>query len=171
MPKYRVLEATRHGLPVIIVVDDSLKLDPNRASFPELLTIRLPLRSFDQSTGLCDQPESARLDLVEDALLFSLDHSRYRHVGHVTGNGAREVLLYVDNADSMIVPIQSALDAAGEPSATVSVRDDPDWEVLPAVQVSAAVAIRSRKPPSEHFRPDADGGHTLVVCEHSGQRL
>jgi len=128
MPKYRILEASHNGRPAIIVVDDSLALEADRPSFPYLMTIRLPLRSFDRSTGLCDRPESARLDGVEDALFSLLDRTQYRYLGHVTSNGVREILLYVADGESMIGPVQKALASAGEDAATITLRGDPKWD-------------------------------------------
>jgi hypothetical protein len=91
-PSFTVLEATRFGQPVIIVFDAALDENRDRAQYPWLLTVQLPMRRPNAS-GLCDQAESAHLDGLEDRLLAGLDASEYRSIGHVTGNGRREVLV------------------------------------------------------------------------------
>jgi hypothetical protein len=127
MSKYSVLQAQRNGQPVIIVVDNELD-DRDGPSFPSLLTVRLPMRSFDPTTGLCDQPESARLDGIEDSLLSALEASEYRLVGHVTGNGAREIVIYVRDPESVKNKLKRALSNVGETSASVDTGRDPNWD-------------------------------------------
>lgn len=102
MPGYTVLQAQRNQQPVIIVVNNELAHERERPRFPYLISIELAMRSPDPKTGLCDQPESARLDGIEDEVLSALDTDEYRLIGHITGNGAREVLIY--SRDSISVP-------------------------------------------------------------------
>src|SRR5689334_15513911 len=124
---FQLIQAQRFGQPVVILVD--MALDPERdgAAFPWLLTVRIPMRN-PNAAGLCDQAESSRLDQVEDQLLSSLNDEDYRFLGHVTGNGRREILLYVRDPDAIIPKLNETLVRIGETSGELSKNYDPKWE-------------------------------------------
>jgi hypothetical protein len=126
-PNFTVLRATRFGQPVIIVIDAALDVDRDRTQYPWLLTIQLPMR-LPNAAGLCDQAESARLDGLEDSLLGGLAASEYRSIGHVTGNGKREVLLYVRNWGAVSENIRAILKSMGEALPEIEETHDPNWE-------------------------------------------
>jgi hypothetical protein len=126
-PSFTLLQATRFGQPVIIVFDAALDENHDRAQYPWLLTVQLPMR-HPNASGLCDQAESGRLDDLEDRLLASVDVPEYRAVGHVTGNGKREVLLYVSDPRAVSEKLRAILTTLGENSAEIEETRDSDWD-------------------------------------------
>lgn len=124
--RYQVIQAERNGQPFFIVIDAALDPARDAPCFPWLLTVSLPIRDPD-SSGLCDQPESERLDEVEDRLLDSLEDVEHRYVGHVTGNGRREVLVYVSDREEVKAKLKEAAALLGEPLEFTE-ECDPEWE-------------------------------------------
>lgn len=126
-PNYQVIKAQRFGQPVLIVIDASLDPEAHASAFPWLLTVRVAMRFVD-FTGLCSRSESGRLDEVEDRLLEALTTDQHRYVGHVTGNGNREVLMYVNDPETVVERLNKALPATGEDSVEIERQHDPRWE-------------------------------------------
>lgn len=126
-PNFQIIRAQRSGHPVVIMVDASLEPVRDATTFPWLLTVRVPMRRRSPE-GLCDQAEASRLNDVEDHLLGKLDDEESRFVGHVTGNGRREVLLYVREADTAIAKINQGLLGLEEASVEVLKSHDPNWD-------------------------------------------
>ena len=102
---FQLIQAQRFGQQVLILVDIALDPDRDGPVFPWLVTVRIPMRNSN-AEGLCDQAELSRSDQVEDQLLSILNDEDYRLLGHVTGNGRREILLYVREPDAVIAKLK-----------------------------------------------------------------
>ena len=121
---FSVLEASRDGLPAVVVVNESLKPETERERYPWLVTITLPIEEPNEM-GLCDEAESERLGEIEDRLLENLKPQDYRYLGRITWNGFRDVLLYVADADDARGRLTQGLEEA--PAVTLQRTHDPDW--------------------------------------------
>lgn len=123
---FSVIEASSDGLPAIIVVNEALRPETERARYPWLVTITLPLDEPNEM-GLCDERESERLGEIEDRLLEHLKPQGYRYFYRITWNGFRDVLLYVADAEDALKRLTQGLKEAEEPAVTLERTHDPDW--------------------------------------------
>ena len=126
---FSVLEATRDGLPALIVIDTGLNPDLEQRSFPWLLTISIPI-ARPNAQGLCDANESERLDDVEDTLLAGSSQEDYRYIGHITWNSIRDVLIYVANPEDAVTLLNKQLLNVDYVTTKIKITstDDPDWK-------------------------------------------
>ena len=121
-----VLQAMRDGLPALIVLNTALQSERDRASYPWLVTISLPLARTN-ATGLCDAAESERLGDEEEALLAQLNPATYRYLGRITWNGSRDILLYAAEPDKLLHTLAHRQTQAGTRPITFSKSYDPNW--------------------------------------------
>jgi len=126
-PNFQIIQARRFGQPVIILVDAGLDVTRDAGRFPYLLTIHAPMRN-PNAMGVSSPAESERLDEVEDRLLAGLGDDEYRFAGHVTGNGRREVMIYVADPDRVLERLAGRLAEIGSPDTKVEKVHDPNWE-------------------------------------------
>jgi hypothetical protein len=122
---FRVIQATREGLPAVILIDGALPRTESAARFPCLATVVLPVLDPNRM-GLCDGAEAARLDGIEEAALASLPADSSRFVGHATWNGTRELYAYVADHSTADL-LKQAMERLGAAGAELSVEHDPDW--------------------------------------------
>jgi Family of unknown function (DUF695) len=129
MGTFNVLQATRDGLPALLIIDTGLNPDIEQQKFPWLITISVPI-AIPDSKGLCDQSESERLNGVEDTLLSGLSEDDYRYIGHITWNGIRDVLIYVENSETAVERLNKQLESVNDPTTKVKVTTthDPEWK-------------------------------------------
>ena len=125
---FTVLQATRDGSPFLIVLDTGLNPDGEQQKFPSLLTVSIPIAAPDPK-GLPDLDESERLNRVEDILLSGFSDADYRYVGHITGAGIRDILIYVADPHAAVASLNSQLQHVDEATSKVTVKtaDDPGW--------------------------------------------
>jgi len=121
---FMVIQATRDGRPAFILIDAGLDWRKDRARFPWLLRIELPIREPD-AQGLCSREEADHLNEVEDRLLARLGSSDSRYVGHITWNAVREVLVYVRDHEEALRLIEHE---AGVENIELGAEPDPEWE-------------------------------------------
>jgi len=126
---FSILQATRDGLPALIVIDTGLNPDLEQRGFPWLLTISIPI-ARPNAQGLCDVHESERLDDVEDTLLAGLSQENYRYIGHITWNSIRDVLIYVAEPENAVAVLNQQLEHVDYVTATIKITStyDPDWK-------------------------------------------
>ena len=123
---YQVIEAWRDNLPAIIVLNAGLNIEDGKRNYPWLMTIQLPIR-HPTANGLCDRVESERLSDIEDTLLDGIEAAAFLYVGRTTWNSMREVLIYVQDPDFILVRLRSVLESTGERKIRVGKRYDPTW--------------------------------------------
>lgn len=129
-PKFQLIQASREGLPALIMVNTSLNPDVDEEAFPWLVTISIPIVNMNQAR-LCDDRESQRLNAFEDALLSGMESGAYRYVGHITWNGIRDVLLYVAKPEQAVEHLNRQMQLSDSPNTKVHVatKHDPEWKV------------------------------------------
>lgn len=125
---FSVIQAKRGGRDAIIVVDGALDPQQWSASFPWLVTTRMPIRQPNRH-GLCDDHESERLGDVEDRLLNMLESDAYHYAGRITWNGTREVLIYASEPDETASRLRAAA-ASMNLAAEVTTEHEPDWSTF-----------------------------------------
>ena len=78
--------------------------------------------------GLCDTSRVVAVGSGRGSAFVILNNKDYRLLGHVTGNGRREILLYVREPDAVIAKLKGILSQIGEASGELFKSYDPNWE-------------------------------------------
>jgi len=129
-PRFQLIQASRDGLPALIMVNTSLHPDVDAEAFPWLVSLSIPILNMNQAR-LCDDQESQRLNAFEDALLAGMEDSAYRYVGHITWNGIRDVLFYVAKPEQAVEYLNTQMQLSDSPNTKVHIatKHDPEWKV------------------------------------------
>jgi hypothetical protein len=124
---FSVIQASRDGLPAIIVSNDALNPDAEQERYPWLVTISMPL-SEPNKMGLCSEAESERLNDLQDLLLERLNPADYRYAARITWNGFRDTLIYTAKPDTILQLLEQQSERIGKPEISLTKSHDPGWQ-------------------------------------------
>jgi hypothetical protein len=127
---FSVFEGEMDGRPLIATIDMALLGYESRAALPWFLSLSTPLIEPSKD-GLPTPGDSISLNEWEDSVEKRIAAAcQFVYVGHVTWNGSREVIYYIDRHE----PVASLLrklndDRATRPFAFVCERDEK-WDKI-----------------------------------------
>jgi hypothetical protein len=101
-----VLQSNMDGHPLMAMIDLSLGKYGSKSSFPWFLSISAPLIDPTKD-GLPSSDDNLALNAWEDFLERALtSEGRFVYVGHVTWNGSRELLYYVEKPELVVASLK-----------------------------------------------------------------
>jgi hypothetical protein len=126
--KFSVFRGEKDGYPLFAMIDVSLRDYKSKASFPLFLSISTPLIN-PAKDGLTTDQDSSALNDWEDLLESKIAaECRFVYVGHVTWNGSREILYYVDKSESVVPMLKKLADGHSTRRFAFRCERDDKWD-------------------------------------------
>jgi hypothetical protein len=125
---FSVLKGEKDGRPLFAIIDSSLRDKRARKGFPWFLSISTSLK--DPTTdGLPTKKEASELNDWEDLLEKNyLGECQFVYVGHVTWNGTRQLLYYVDKPDCAEMKLKELAHDSSKRVFDFQFQRDDEWE-------------------------------------------
>jgi hypothetical protein len=109
-PSFSVIQGEMDGHPLFAIIDMSLRNYKSKASLPWFLSISTPLINPTKD-GLPTDKDSSALNEWEDLTASKIQaESRFVYVGHVTWNGSREALFYIEKQELVVNKLKKLAD-------------------------------------------------------------
>lgn len=133
--QFSLVQGEMNGHPLFATIASDLKKYPSKSKLPWFLSLSTPLID-PTADGLPQGKDFDELNAWEDEMEARIAKlSKYYYVGHVTWNGSREALFYLEKPEPIVSELTKVRDThSTRPFAFVCEKDEGWEKISPYIQ-------------------------------------
>jgi hypothetical protein len=126
--QFSLIKGEQDGHPMLAIIASDLKKYPSKSKYRWFLSLSVPL--IDPTTdGLPNVKDLDALNAWEDEIEARIaKQGKYFYFGHVTRNGSREVLFYLEKPDPVLSELQKIRESNSTRPFAVVCEKDEHWK-------------------------------------------
>lgn len=126
--QFSLIKGEMDGHPLFAIIASDLKKYPAKTKFPWFLSVSTPLIG-PTADGLPQGKDFEALNDWEDKIEARIAKlGRYFYVGHVTWNGSREELFYLEKPEPTVSALKKVRDSHSTRTFDFRCEKDKDWK-------------------------------------------
>jgi hypothetical protein len=126
--QFSLLKGEMNGRPFFAIIASDLKTYPPKSKFPWFLSLSTPLIG-PTADGLPQGEDFDALNAWEDEMETQVAKlGKYFYVGHVNGNGSREVLFYLEKPEPIVTALTRVRDSHSTRRFDFHCEKDKEWK-------------------------------------------
>jgi len=126
--QFSLIKGEMDGHPLFVIIASDLKTYPPKSKFPWFLSLSTPLIG-PTADGLPQGEDFAALNAWEDDMEARVAKlGRYFYVGHVTWNGSRQALYYLEKPEPTVNALRKVRDSHSTRAFDLHCEKDKDWK-------------------------------------------